>query len=135
MNSTRNNLLKLMWSLRRKQRIERKLAPHAMHFLYVSYVVNLFFSFATIINEPEINDINNKLDFSVFIPFLRLLITSFFFCFSFFSPPFGMCQTRLSQVKTIPMVIKIYWLEPVLIVQFKLKYSAMASASDPKHFF
>lgn len=34
-----------------------------------------------------------------------------------------MCQTRLSQVKTIPMVIKIYWLEPVLIVLFKLKYS------------
>lgn len=63
MNSSRNNLLKLMSRLEKSEE-EEKQAPHAMH----SGCCRIAFCvYATTLNEPEINDINNKLDFFVFL--------------------------------------------------------------------
>lgn len=86
-------------------------------FMCSYFLVNLFILvLATTLNEPEINDINNKLDFLVFLSFLRLH-SNLSFSLSY-HPCFGVCVRRdWTKSKQFQMVIKIYWLEPVLIVQ------------------
>jgi hypothetical protein len=62
---------------------------------------------ATTLNEPEINDINNKLDsLASFTLFLGLLCVPFRALL--YRRLFCLRQMKLTQVTTIPVVVKIY---------------------------